>query len=261
MHINDLKVSLIQSKLIWENPRANMNAFANLLAYLKDKTHIAILPEMFTTGFTMNQELLAEETNGETLNWMRENAKRLNLAICGSIMVKENGHYFNRFIFVEPSGRYHCYNKRHLFRMMDEHKYYQMGSERVVFEYLGWRIMPQICYDLRFPVWSRNRNDYDLLIYVANFPSAREAAWNKLLPARAIENLCYVAGVNRVGVDGNGIPFSGNSQIIDPKGSVIIEAEGHKEAVLTTSISFDELKEYRTKFPAHLDADNFFVEP
>jgi omega-amidase len=261
MHINDLKVSLIQSKLIWENPRANMNAFANLLAYLKDKTHIVILPEMFTTGFTMNQQILAEDAKGETLQWMRENAKNLNIAICGSIMVKESGKYFNRFYFVEPSGQFFCYNKRHLFRMMDEHEYYQMGFERVVFNYLGWRIMPQICYDLRFPVWSRNRNDYDLLIYVANFPSAREAAWNKLLPARAIENLCYVAGVNRVGFDGNGIPFSGNSQIIDPKGCVIAEAESHKEAVLTTSISLDDLNDYRTRFPAHLDADSFFVEP
>lgn len=256
----ELKISIIQTDLIWENPQANRDKFTMLLKQLNEKTDIAILPEMFTTSFAMNPERLAEPATGDTLLWMQTTANELGFAICGSIMVKENDLYFNRFYFVEPNGKFHTYNKRHLFRMMDEHSHYQAGNERVILNYLGWRIMPQICYDLRFPVWSRNQDDYDLLIYVANFPTARQMAWNKLLPARAIENLCYVAAVNRIGTDGNGIPFSGDSQVIDPKGKIVLETENNKETVATLSLSLKELNDYRAKFPAHLDADNFTLE-
>jgi predicted amidohydrolase len=260
MITNNLKISLIQTDLIWENPKLNRDKFTMLLKQLTGTTDIAILPEMFTTGFSMKPEHLAEPANGKTLEWMQKNANDFGFAICGSVMVKENDLYYNRFYFVEPNGKFHTYNKRHLFRMMDEHNHYQMGTERVIVNYLGWRIMPQICYDLRFPVWSRNQNDYDLLIYVANFPEARQMAWNKLLPARAIENLCYVAGVNRIGTDGNGIPFSGDSQVIDPKGQIVLETENSKETVATISLSLKELYDFRAKFPAHLDADGFTLK-
>lgn len=256
----ELKISLIQTDIIWENPPANRDKFTNMLDLLKGKTDIAILPEMFTTGFSMYPERLAEPANGDTLLWMQKYANKLGFAICGSVMVKENDLYFNRFYFVEPNGKFYTYNKRHLFRMMDEHNHYEAGNERIIVNYKNWRIMPQICYDLRFPVWSRNQNDYDLIIYVANFPTARQMAWNKLLPARAIENLCYVAAVNRIGADGNGIPFSGDSQVIDPKGHLIFEAESNKQAIETVCLSHSELYDYRTKFPAHLDSDPFTLK-
>lgn len=255
--MESLTLSLAQFNIAWENPQQNLTRISNLLSELKGKTHIVVLPEMFTTGFSMNPKGLAETEEGSTLQWMKQEAGKNQLALCGSLMVKDGSRFYNRFYFVEPNGNFHTYNKRHLFRMMNEHQHYQMGTERVVFSYLGWRIMPQICYDLRFPVWSRNRNDYDLLIYVANFPAARQLAWDRLVPARAVENACYVAAVNRVGADGNGVVFSGHSQIVDYKGQNLTDANIEEEKVIASTISMASLREYREKFPTHLDADPF----
>lgn len=257
--MESLHLSLIQFNIAWENPTLNIHKLTQTIRTLKGNTHIAMLPEMFSTGFSMNPKSMAENENGPSLRWMKEMANECHIALCGSIMFENQEFYYNRFFFVEPNGTIYKYDKRHLFRMMDEHQHYRAGTQRVVFSYLGWRIMPQICYDLRFPVWSRNRNDYDLLIYVANFPAARQTAWDKLLPARAIENSCYVAAVNRTGTDGNNIPFSGHSQVIDYKGQCLTECNNESETVISASLSMNELKEYREKFPSHLDSDSFTI--
>jgi predicted amidohydrolase len=221
---------------------------------------------MFTTGFTMNAARLAEHMNMRTFKWMRQVADQTGALILGSYIVTENNRYVNRLLWMEPGGRFRSYDKRHLFRMAVEHETYSPGDQVLVGEWKGWRICPLVCYDLRFPVWSRNsydanakRMNYDLLLYVANWPKARVEAWDALLKARAVENLCCTAGVNRVGVDGNGIEYNGHSAVYSPKGEELLRMED-KESIRTIALSAESLLSYREKFPAYLDADDFSLK-
>lgn len=254
----ELNISLLQTDLHWQDSIANLNMLENKIQYLRSKTDVVILPEMFTTGFSMTPQNVAESWPSETLHWMLLLSKNLELVICGSVMVKENNHYYNRFVWTEPNGQYYTYDKRHLFRMGGEHEVYSAGSDSLIIKYKGWKIAPFICYDLRFPVWSRNTVHYDLALYVASWPAARVAAWQKLLMARAIENQCYVAGVNRIGIDGNGLLYSGSSMLIDARGEVLHEL--YNEEVYTHELVWSDLDNFRRKFPAFLDADQFSIE-
>jgi omega-amidase len=227
-------------------------------------TDLIVLPEMFTTGFTMDAAAVAEPMNLTTFRWLRQMAQQTNAAITGSYVVQAGRTYHNRLVWMEPDGNFATYDKRHLFRMAGEERTYTAGTARLIRTWRGWRICPLICYDLRFPVWSRNRQigpdvlDYDLLLYVANWPAPRQTAWDTLLQARAIENLSYVVGVNRVGIDGNGHNYSGGTALIDFKGEVQVRTY-NDEAIIQQTLSMDELRAFRTKFPAYLDADRFEV--
>jgi len=243
--------------LHWEDASANRAMFAERLATLQGSTDLVVLPEMFTTGFSMRSVELAEEINGPTLQWMQQQAKALDAALYGSLIIQENGKYFNRGLFVKPNGEVSVYDKRHLFRFAKENEHYAAGTERVVVAWRGWRILLQICFDLRFPVFARNRGDYDAVLYVANWPEARRYTWSQLLIARAIENQCYVAGVNRVGMDGKGIHYTGDSVVIDPRGAVIGSVVPAVEASGTAVFDANALADFREKFPVGLDADGF----
>lgn len=256
-----LNIAIVQTNLIWENKEKNIEKFSSIIEDIKGKPDIVLLPEMFTTGFSMNTKQLAEPANGDTVSWMKNIAASKGFALGGSVIIEEGGNHFNRFYFITPSGEIFQYDKRHLFRMGNENELYSRGTKRVVFEYLGWRIMLNICYDLRFPVWSRNKRDYDLLINVANFPAPRRDVWNILLKARAIENQCYVAAVNRVGTDGMNIAYTGDSQFVSPKGLVMALAEENKETIIYGSLNMKELIEFREKFPVLLDLDEFEITP
>jgi predicted amidohydrolase len=213
---------------------------------------------MFTTGFSMQAAELAEDMEGPSVEWLRTMAARLGAVVAGSLIVADGG-YRNRLLWARPDGTLAAYDKRHLFRMAREHEHYTAGEERVVVDLYGWRVLPLVCYDLRFPVWSRSRDDYDLALYVANWPAARRYAWSTLLRARAIENLCYVVGVNRVGADGAGIDYAGDSVALDPRGRPLAEL-GDAAVVTQVTLSADALREHRRRFPAHLDADAFRLE-
>lgn len=260
--MQDLKLSLIQSSIIWENRHENLLRFEKHIMDI-DEADIILLPEMFTTGFTMNPEDLAEAFDTETmetLNWMRKMAKKKGAVICGSVSVSDCGRYFNRLFWVRPDGSFSTYDKRHLFTFAGEHEHYNAGKELLIEEYKGWKICPLICYDLRFPVWSRNglvngQAKYDVLIYIANWPEVRKDPWSKLLYARAIENQCYTLGLNRVGEDGTGKSHSGNSIVLDSRGDIISQLEEHKEHVQSVVLSYDDLQEFRRKFPVLNDAD------
>ncbi|MFC2117728.1 amidohydrolase [Bacteroidota bacterium] len=256
---NILSVSVVQTNLNWENIELNLLKFDSLLEKINNKTDIVILPEMFTTGFSMNAEKFAEEENGRTLNWLMEKAGNLNALIIGSIIIRENSGYFNRLYTVFPDGSYKTYDKKHLFRIEGEADVYTPGNKRLIINYKGWKISPFICYDLRFPVWSRNKNNYDLYINVANWPGSRRDIWINLLKARAIENQVYAIGVNRIGEDSNDTGHTGDSMIIDPKGKTLAQAEKNKEEIINTEISLSELNDFRKKFPVGLDADNFEI--
>ena len=254
-----LTVSIIQANLVWEDVDTNLKAFTKKIQSI-ESTDLIVLPETFSTSFSMNSETLAEPMNGKTMSWMAEIAQKKNAVVAGSAILKGNNQIFNRFIWMRPNGSFEKYDKRHLFRMGNEHNHFTAGKERLIVELKGWKICPQICYDLRFPVWSRNKKqEYDLLLYVANWPEVRTAAWEKLLYARAIENQCYVAAVNRIGVDGEGVNCIGNSMFIDPKGELIWKAADAKEESSTTEICLDELNDFRKKFPVGMDADDFEV--
>ncbi|MDR2358753.1 MAG: amidohydrolase [Prevotellaceae bacterium] len=254
-----MKIALLQTDIVWEDRHANLQYCTDRINALPDDVQLAALPEMFSTGFSMQPGKLAETEEGDALGWLRETAIRKAIAIAGSIIAEEGGKYFNRLFFVFPDGSYKKYDKRHLFSMSEEPQRYTAGVQRLVVEYEGWRICPLICYDLRFPVWSRNYGDvYDLLLYVANWPAARINAWDALLPARAIENHCYVAGVNRCGKDGAGIAHNGHSQVIDCKGTVIAAA-GNDGDTLIATLSLEKLNTFRAKFPAGKDADAFIL--
>ena len=254
-----MKIALLQTDMAWENKQVNLQYCTDKINALPDDIQLAALPEMFSTGFSKQPGKWAETEEGATLKWLRETAVRKRLAIAGSMIAEEDGRYFNRLFFVFPDGSYQKYDKRHLFSMSEEPLHYTAGRQRLVVEYGGWRICPLICYDLRFPVWSRNYGGvYDLLLYVANWPAARINAWDALLPARAIENGCYAAGVNRCGQDGAGVPHNGHSQVIDCKGTVIAAA-GNAEATLIASLSLEKLHTFRDKFPAGKDADSFVL--
>jgi predicted amidohydrolase len=253
--MQDLRVTIIQTAPHWEDAQANRDKF-NALMPESGSSDLILLPEMFNTGFTMNAAPNAEAEDGPTVRWMQEQAERTGSAIGGSLIIEESGKYYNRFFIVSPDGNYQTYNKKHLFRMGDEHDTFTPGNERVIVEVKGWRICPQICYDLRFPVWNRNRDDYDLMIFVASWPKVRTLAWTSLLQARAIENIACVIGVNRVGTDGNGVAQAGNSMVISAKGDILFQNESD-EVVHQEVLSANELAEWRSRFPAHLDADSF----
>ncbi len=253
----ELRLTIVQTELHWHDAKANRQMLAGKLAAAAPETDLIILPEMFTTGFSMDAARLAEQPEGETLQWMREQAVKYNAVITGSVIVQEEEQYYNRLYWVRPDGSFEHYNKKHLFRMAKEHHTYTAGSGKLLVELKGWNICPLVCYDLRFPVWSRNiTNQYDLLLYVANWPKVRSLAWRTLLQARAIENVSFVAGVNRIGTDGNNFPYSGDSAIIHPKGHKLLETT-EQEAILTITLNKQELTDFREAFPAHLDADAF----
>lgn len=252
----DLELALIQASLAWQDPAANREHFQKLLEQARG-ADLVILPEMFSTGFSMESAALAEPENGPTAHWLREQAQRIDAVICGSLIIQAaDGSYRNRLLWARPDGSLAHYDKRHLFRMAGEHKHYRAGDEQVVLELKGWRVRPLICYDLRFPVWSRDAGGTDLLLYTANWPGARRQHWNRLLPARAIENLCYVAAVNRVGEDGKGHAYTGDSQVLDFQGEALMAA-GEGDGVFRARLSSEVLAAYRERFPAHLDADAF----
>ena len=252
----NLRVSLVQTDLVWENPTANCAQLEEKLASLAGKTDVIVLPEMFATGFSMT-ESGAEIGRGPALQWMQLQANRLGALVVGSLKVKHGTSFYNRLYAVEPSGSYTTYDKRHLFRMGGEHEFYQAGDQQVIVSYKGWKLALFICYDLRFPVWSRNVDmAYDAAIYVANWPAPRANAWRTLLQARAIENLAYVIGVNRVGADANDLAYSGDSLLVDFKGGLALDLKA-EDQILTAELSALELADFRAKFPAHLDADSF----
>lgn len=262
--MNDLRVSLVQSATLWHDSPGNRNMLAALCLPLKGQTDLVVLPEAFTSGFTNETLVNAERMDGASLVWMRGLASRLQAVVTGSMVVRDGDRYFNRLLWVRPDGTMTHYDKRHLFRMAREHLRYAGGEQRLIVELKGWRICPMVCYDLRFPVWIRNRFnhsvpdrfDYDLLVFVANWPSARRHPWRTLLRARAIENLCCVAGVNRVGTDGNELHYAGDSALIDHLGETIVEL-GAQVQVVTGTFSGTSLFAHRERFPAWMDADQF----
>lgn len=259
--MRDLKVTLVQSMLHWEDATANRRMFGEKLVAVAGTTDLIVLPEMFTTGFTMRSKELAETMDGPTVTWMREHARLTGAAIYGSVIIADGGKYFNRGLFVKADGEVTSYDKRHLFRMAEEKDNYSRGTKRVIAELKGWRILLQVCYDLRFPVFSRNRKDYDAILYSACWPEVRRFPWSQLLIARAIENQCYVAGVNRVGMDGKGLHYTGDSVAIDPRGSCLDAVPPSEEGVVTTSFSREALDDFRGKFPVGMDADEFELKP
>lgn len=254
--MRDLRVTLVQTMLHWENPKANRAMLGEKLNGLDGATDLVVLPEMFPTGFSMRSAELAETMEGPTLFWMRETAKALDAAIYGSLIVTENDRYHNRGVFMRPDGSCTTYDKRHLFRMGEENDHFTSGTERVTVAWRGWRTLLQVCYDLRFPVFSRNRGDYDLALYVANWPEARQFAWQQLLIARAIENQCAVVGVNRVGMDGKGLHYAGGSVALDALGRPVAET-APDEWVRTFILNGGSLLELRDRFPVGKDADSF----
>lgn len=258
--MRDLRVTLVQSMLHWENAEANRSLFAGKLEQLKGGTDLIVLPEMWTTGFTMNTAL-AETMDGETVRWMKEQAARTDAAIYGSVIITEDGKTFNRGLFATPDGNVTHYDKRHLFRFANETDHFSAGKERVVVEWREWRILLQICFDLRFPVFARNKGDYDAALYAANWPEARSYPWSQLLIARAIENQCYVIGVNRVGMDGKGIHYTGDSVAIDPKGQVFASCKPANDCVTNATLDGAALTDFRAKFPVGMETDDFELKP
>ena len=255
------RVSVVQQPLHWQDAAANRAHFASLLAPLAGNTDLVVLPEMFTTGFTMQPETYAEGADGPTRAWLLEQATALDAAVGGSVAVNENGRFYNRFMLAMPQGLTYWYDKRHLFRMGGEHRHYSAGSHALIVEWRGARLCPLVCYDLRFPVWSRRRPEleYDVVLYAANWPAARRFAWSSLLRARAIENQAYCVGVNRVGDDGLGVAHAGDSVVLDFTGQALVELND-KAQVATVPLDLDALRSWRDKFPAHLDADVFTLE-
>lgn len=253
-----MKISLIQTSLTWENAEANRNNFEKLINDITESTDIIVLPEMFATGFTMQPSVGAEPMDGPTINWMKKMAGIKDCAITGSLVIEVNGKYYNRLLFVLPDGEIKYYDKRHLFSLAGEDKAYASGTERLIVEYRGWKICPLVCYDLRFPVFSRNTEAFDLLLYVANWPTPRLTAWDTLLKARAIENMCYVAGVNRVGKDSNGHEYLGHSQVLDYLGVNTIPPSS-TEGVFTVTMDKQSMLETRKKLGFLNDMDRFTV--
>ncbi|NMC37839.1 MAG: amidohydrolase [Bacteroidales bacterium] len=255
-----MKITLLQSDIIWEDKNQNFTRLERLLAEIPSGTDVVFMPEMFNTGFSMNPANLCEKPGSVSSDWLQKMATQYKIGIAGSYIVKEHGAYFNRWLFAAPDGNMWKYDKRHLFSPGNEHSLFSQGRERTVFTFKELRICPNVCYDLRFPVWSRCRNDYDLLINSANWPQSRRDVWITLLRARAIENQCYVAGVNRIGIDGTGISYCGDSMIIGPKGEVIASGDQDCECIISADLSLEELKDFRIKFPVLNDGDAFTLE-
>jgi len=262
--MNNLRISLVQGATRWHDPAGNRDYYADLMAPLHGTTDLVLLPETFTSGFSNEAIGQAETMDGPTVAWIKAQAKKLDAAVTGSVQLRTDEGVFNRLLWATPDGGLKHYDKRHLFRYAKEHERYAGGRERLTVEWKGWRICPLVCYDLRFPVYSRNRYDverkggldYDLLLYVANWPAARAYPWKTLLRARAIENLCYVAGLNRIGDDGNGLHYAGDSAVIDFLGHPVSEC-ADEEVVVTTTLLASELAAHRERFPAMLDGDAF----
>jgi omega-amidase len=258
MQKSDLKISIIQSDIIWENIAANLAHYEEKIHALKGLQHIIVLPEMFSTGFSMSPEKLAEPMNGSSVQWLKKMAAENRSIITGSLIIEAEGHYYNRMLWVLPNGEVGHYDKRHLFSYADEHKHYAAGEKRFIASVNGWKICLLVCYDLRFPVWSRNTDDYDAIIYVANWPEQRNMVWETLLQARAIENMSYVVGVNRVGTDGNGHKYIGNSSIYNPLGELIWK-KAQDECIHTATLSYTTLEESRQRFNFLDDRDKFIL--
>jgi len=260
--MENISVALVQTDLYWQDRGANLAMLEEKLWQLQGKVDLIILPEMFPTGFSMNAEILAEPMNYTTTKWLKQMASQTKAVVTGSVIIKEDKNYYNRLLWVDPNGEVSHYDKRHLFRMAKEDHHYSMGHENLILNLKGWKILPQVCYDLRFPVWSRNKPnsqggmDYDLVFYIASWPAARDRAWDILLKARAVENLCYSIGVNRIGEDGNGVAYSGHSGAYDFKGDTLAFSED-KEEIMIVELDKEALGRYREKFPAWMDADKF----
>ena len=263
-NMNTLSFTLIQSQLHWENKAANLAMFEEKIMAISERTEIVVLPEMFSTGFSMQPKKLSEPMSGETVNWMKRIAATKKIILTGSLIIEEDGQYFNRLLWVLPDGHLGYYDKRHRFAFAGEDHEYTAGHKRLIAQVKGWKINLQVCYDLRFPVWARQHSgetpEYDVLLYVANWPERRNHAWKTLLTARAIENQCYVVGVNRMGDDGNGIHHSGDSMVIDPLGVTLYHKE-EAEDVYTIILQKDALQTVREKFPFWKDADHFKIIP
>jgi len=253
-----LRLTLVQSALIWEDKTANLQQFAERLKFLNGQTDLVILPEMFTTGFSMNAESLAEKMDGASVEWMAQEAKKLNAVVTGSLIIEEKGNFYNRLIWMRPDGSFEHYDKRHLFTLAKENDTYTAGTKKLIVEHKGFRICPLICYDLRFPVWSRNVEEYDLLIYVANWPDKRSQAWRSLLIARAIENQAYTVGVNRVGEDENGHQYRGDSMVVDFSGEVFFHT-AKVENSSTIHLERTPMEVFRKKLAFLADRDAFSI--
>lgn len=262
--MSSLTITTIQTDLVWQDKAANLQRLQQKIYAIEERTELVILPEMFSTGFTMQPRLFAETMNGETIEWMKRIAADRRIILTGSIIAAEEERFYNRLIWMLPNGEYGYYNKRHLFAFAGEDQHYTAGNKRLIASVKGWKINLQVCYDLRFPVWARQSAspeqtpEYDILVYVANWPERRSHAWKTLLCARAIENQCYVVGVNRVGKDGNGIYHSGNSLVIDPLGEVLYH-QADAEDVFTIALEKEKLEEVRNKFPFWKDRDQFMI--
>ena len=254
-----MKIAIIQAPLVWENPEKNRKYFEEKIKSIQEEIDLVVLPEMFSTGFTMHPENVSETMDGETLSLLKSLAKAKNTAITGSLIIRENGKFYNRLVFVFSSGEIRKYDKRHLFSLAGEEKIYASGTEKLIVEYKGWKICPLVCYDLRFPVFSRNVEDYDLLLYVANWPTQRIQAWDILLKARAVENMAYVIGVNRIGLDGNNHAYSGHSQVVDFLGDYLVKPQISEEIVIV-DLDKNKMLGTRQKLGFLKDRDTFILD-
>lgn len=255
-----LNIAFIQTELVWENPALNRSHFEEKIQLLPETTDLIVLPEMFTTGFTMNAEKVAETMAGDSVNWLKKQAQETQAAIVGSLVISENNNFYNRLIFAFPDGHITSYDKRHTFSLAGEDKVYTAGTEKVIVTYNDWKICLQVCYDLRFPVWSRNTADYDVLIYVANWPKPRVAAWDALLKARAIENMCYSIGVNRVGLDEKQNEYCGHSAVYDVLGNNVTAIRPNKDYTETVILDKKHIAYYREKLKFLNDRDQFTIK-
>jgi len=255
-----LKLELVQTNIVWQNATENRRLYAAKINQISEQVDVIVLPEMFSTGFSMHPDGIAETMDGETVVWMQQMAAKKNAAICGSVIISAANKYYNRFLFVHPSGAIEYYNKRHLFTLAGEDKVYAMGNKKLIIDYKGWKICPLVCYDLRFPVWARNVENYDVLIYVANWPKQRIAAWDTLLKARAIENMCYTIGVNRIGKDANDLEYPGHCAVYDCLGEKLSNSIQNKESIEIISIQKDPLEKTRNQLNFLNDKDVFEVK-
>ncbi len=254
--MSPLTISLVQTALHWHAPERNHDMFAAWFEQVPEQAGVVVLPEMFSTGFTMAAGKVAEPMDGPTMQWLIDSAASLDKVVCGSLVIADSDVCTNRFVWVQPDGEVRHYDKRHLFRMAGEHDHYAPGATSITIDWQGWRIRPFVCYDLRFPVWLRTRDDYDVALGVANWPAARQIAWDTLLRARAIENLSYVVAVNRTGTDGNGVVYTGGTAAFAPDGETL-QCAGSDEGIVTVTLDAGRLRSWREQFPAHMDADSF----
>ncbi|RXP59423.1 amidohydrolase [Lutibacter sp. HS1-25] len=257
--MQDLKIALIQTDIVWQNAAENRSRYSEKINNIQEQVDVFVLPEMFTTGFSMHPEGISETMQGKTVAWMKNLASKKNAAICGSVIISEENNYYNRLIFAHPNGKIEYYNKRHLFTLAGEEKVYAAGSKKLIVDYKGWKICPLVCYDLRFPVWSRNKENYDVLLYVANWPKPRIAAWDILLKARSVENLCYTIGVNRVGLDASNYEYNGHSEAYDCLGKKLTNIPSDKEFIEIITLQKEHLNKIRTRLNFLNDQDCFEI--